>query len=136
MVLDLGQNCCDKEGMDKSLAVISSIPFFSGLSREQLADVGRIAVEKRFRKGEIIFSEGDEGDGFYLVIDGRIKVFKLSADGKEHILHVFAAGQTARSRYLRASSFRRTPRRSPTRARCSFPGPLSWPSSAITPSWP
>ena len=79
--------------MDKSLAIISSIPFFSGLSREQLADVGRIAVEKRFRKGEIIFSEGDEGDGFYLVIDGRIKVFKLSADGKEHILHVFAAGQ-------------------------------------------
>lgn len=92
-VLDLGQNCCDKEGMDKSLAIICSIPFFSGLSREQLADVGRIAVEKRFRKGEVIFSEGDEGDGFYLVIDGRVKVFKLSADGKEHILHVFAAGQ-------------------------------------------
>ena len=92
-VLDLGQNCCDKEGMDKSLAIICSIPFFSGLSREQLAEVGRIAVEKRFRKGEVIFSEGDEGDGFYLVIDGRVKVFKLSADGKEHILHVFAAGQ-------------------------------------------
>lgn len=79
--------------MDKSSAIISSIPFFSGLSREQLADVGRIAVEKRYRKGEIIFSEGDEGDGFYLVIDGRIKIFKLSADGKEHILHVFASGQ-------------------------------------------
>jgi CRP-like cAMP-binding protein len=92
-VLDLGQNCCDKEGMDKSLAIICSIPFFSGLSREQLAEVGRIAVEKRFRKGEVIFSEGDEGDGFYLVIDGRVKVFKLSADGKEQILHVFAAGQ-------------------------------------------
>jgi CRP-like cAMP-binding protein len=92
-VLDLGRNCCDKEGMDKSLAIICSIPFFSGLSREQLAEVGRIAVEKRFRKGEVIFSEGDEGDGFYLVIDGRVKVFKLSADGKEHILHVFAAGQ-------------------------------------------
>jgi len=91
-VLDSGQNCCEKERMDKSLAIISAIPFFSGLSREQLADVGRIAVEKRFRKGEIIFSEGDEGDGFYLVIDGRVKVFKLSADGKEHILHVFAAG--------------------------------------------
>ncbi len=92
-VLDLGQNCCDKEGMDKALAIISAIPFFSGLSREQLDDVGRIAVEKRFRKGEVIFSEGDEGDGFYLVIDGRVKIFKLSADGKEHILHVFAAGQ-------------------------------------------
>jgi len=93
-VLDLGRNCCNKEGMDKALAIISAIPFFSGLSREQLADVGRIAVEKRFRKGEVIFSEGDEGDGFYLVIDGRVKIFKLSADGKEHILHVFAAGQT------------------------------------------
>ena len=92
-VLDLGRNCCNKEGMDKILAIISAIPFFSGLSREQLAKVGRIAVEKRFRKGQVIFSEGDEGDGFYLVIDGRVKVFKLSADGKEHILHVFAAGQ-------------------------------------------
>ena len=92
-VLDLGRNCCNKEGMDKALAIISAIPFFSGLSREQLAEVGRIAVEKRFRKGQVIFSEGDEGDGFYLVIDGRVKVFKLSADGKEHILHVFATGQ-------------------------------------------
>jgi CRP/FNR family transcriptional regulator, dissimilatory nitrate respiration regulator len=79
--------------MTSSGTLLSAIPFFSGLGPDQLAEVGRIALEKRFAKGEVIFSEGDEGDGFYLVLEGTIKVFKLSPDGKEHILHLFSSGR-------------------------------------------
>jgi CRP/FNR family transcriptional regulator len=79
--------------MDAAFKLLSSIPFFSGLSTDQLAEVGRIAVEKLYAKGEVIFSEGDEGDGFYLVLDGTVKIFKLSPDGKEHILHLFSKGR-------------------------------------------
>lgn len=80
--------------MEKIIDVIARIPVFSGLSRGQLADLQAIVLEKNFGKGELIFSEGDEGDGFYIILAGRVKVFKLSADGKEHILHIFAPGQT------------------------------------------
>jgi CRP/FNR family transcriptional regulator len=49
-------------------------------------------MRRRFTKGEAIFLEGQETAGFYLVEEGRIKVFKLSPDGKEHILHVVEPG--------------------------------------------
>ena len=48
-----------------------------------------IVVDQVFRRGQIIFSEGDEGTGFYVVIWGRVKIFKLSSEGKEQILHIF-----------------------------------------------
>lgn len=51
------------------------------------------ALEQVFKKGQIIFSEGEDGTGFYLVIKGRIKVFKLSPDGKEQILHILGPGE-------------------------------------------
>jgi CRP/FNR family transcriptional regulator len=76
----------------KSSELLSSIPFFSGLSTDELNEVGRVAFEKYFNKGEIIFSDGEEGDGSYLIIEGTVKVFKLSLHGKEHILHFFSSG--------------------------------------------
>ncbi len=36
----------------------------------------------------MFFSEGDEGIGFYIILSGKVKIFKLSADGKEQILHI------------------------------------------------
>ena len=43
-------------------------------------------------KGEIIFQEGDRGEGFYIVAAGQIKVFKISFEGKEQILHIYGPG--------------------------------------------
>lgn len=40
----------------------------------------------------MIFHEGDKGDGFYMVEKGKIKVFKLSFEGKEQILHIYGPG--------------------------------------------
>ncbi len=42
----------------------------------------------------MIFHEGDKGDGFYMVEKGKIKVFKLSFEGKEQILHIYGPGNT------------------------------------------
>lgn len=75
--------------MRKALNIVSSIPLFDKLPEDQLRDVTQIALDKHFRKGQVIFSEGDEANGFYVVVDGRVKVFKLSVEGKEQILHIF-----------------------------------------------
>jgi CRP/FNR family transcriptional regulator len=80
--------------MDKAADVIARIPLFSGLNRGQLAHFLGIALEKSFGRGELIFCEDDEGNGFYVILSGTVKIFKLSPDGKEHILHIFTAGQT------------------------------------------
>ena len=78
--------------MNKTYNILSSIPTFSGLSETQLEEIKQIIVNRHYNKGEIIFSEGDEGNGFYVVADGKVKIFKSSIDGKEQILHICGQG--------------------------------------------
>ena len=79
--------------MKKNLNIISTIPLFNGLPEDQIAAIKKIAIEKQISKGEIIVSEGDEGEGFFVIAEGRVKVFKVSSEGKEQILHIFGPGQ-------------------------------------------
>ena len=72
---------------------IAAIPLFEGLPEESLKDLADIVVSTIFIKGQIIFSEGDEGNGLYVVISGRVKIFKVSSEGKEQILHIFGLGE-------------------------------------------
>ena len=65
---------------------------FQGLPEDQLEKLVRISEERAYGRGEMIFSEGSEGNGFYLVLAGQVKVFKLSFDGKEQILHILGPG--------------------------------------------
>lgn len=72
---------------------IGAVPLFKGLPQEQLAALAAIAVEQDFGRGQLIFSEGDHGAGFYVVLQGRVKIFKLSLEGKEQILHFMGPGE-------------------------------------------
>jgi len=72
---------------------IASIPLFQGLSGEYHDELAMIVVDQEFQRGGLIFSEGDAGTGFYVIIDGRVKIFKLSFDGKEQILHILGPGE-------------------------------------------
>lgn len=72
---------------------IGMVPLFQGLPPEQLKDLAGIVVTKMFKRGDPIFSEGDEATGLYVAASGRIKIFKLSSDGKEQILHIFGSGE-------------------------------------------
>ena len=46
-------------------------------------------MERTYPRHSPIFSEGDEGKGFYVVLSGKVKIFKVALDGKEQILHIF-----------------------------------------------
>ncbi|MBW6486542.1 MAG: Crp/Fnr family transcriptional regulator [Syntrophobacterales bacterium] len=72
---------------------IASVPLFEGLPVEQLQDLARIMAAKSIKRGQVIFSEGDEAEGFYVIVSGRVKIFKLSPDGKEQILHISSQGE-------------------------------------------
>jgi CRP/FNR family transcriptional regulator len=79
--------------MENIIHIISKMPLFNGLPQDQLEEIRRIAVSRHFKKNEIIFTEGDTANGFYLVADGKVKVFKASSDGKEQILHILGPGE-------------------------------------------
>ena len=78
--------------MDKILEIISNTPLFNGLNELQLKAVRRIAVDRFIGKGKTVFLEGDTADGFFIVADGRVKIFKVSMEGKEQIFHIYGPG--------------------------------------------
>ncbi|HDM10873.1 MAG TPA: Crp/Fnr family transcriptional regulator [Desulfobacteraceae bacterium] len=72
---------------------IASIPLFESLSRKHLGELSMIVVDQIFKKGQEIFSEGEDGTGFYVVVSGRVKIYKVSWEGREQILHIFGPGE-------------------------------------------
>ncbi|MFP4049319.1 MAG: Crp/Fnr family transcriptional regulator [Desulfovermiculus sp.] len=72
---------------------LRDVPLFQGLPEKQIRELKDISLEMKFEKNQTIFSQGDPGKGFYVVIQGRVKVYKLSLDGREQILHVFGPGE-------------------------------------------
>ena len=79
--------------MKRNLGIISATPLFRGLPEKQLKEIEQIAVDRDFNKGEVIFLEGDDGNGFFLIAEGLIKIFKVSSEGKEQILHILGPGE-------------------------------------------
>ncbi|MFZ7111272.1 MAG: Crp/Fnr family transcriptional regulator [Desulfatiglandales bacterium] len=75
------------------LEILASVPLFRGLPAGQLKDLASIAKDRIVERRHAIFMEGDEGEGFYLLISGRVKIFKVSLEGKEQILHIFGPGE-------------------------------------------
>jgi CRP/FNR family transcriptional regulator len=74
--------------------LLRKAPLFAALPDDDLRRVADLAVSRRFAKKETVFREGDRAEGFFVVASGKVKVFKLSGEGKEQILHVLDAGQT------------------------------------------
>ena len=78
----------------KAIDILRKTLLFATLPDDDLRRVADLAVSRRFAKKEAVFQEGDRADGFFIVASGKVKVFKLSGEGKEQILHVLEAGQT------------------------------------------
>lgn len=75
-------------------AVIKKCPLFSGVTDEDLDRLVAVAKFREVEKGELLFSEGETAKGFFVVAEGAIKIFKLSPEGKERILHIVHPGST------------------------------------------
>ena len=76
----------------KNSELIKKFTFFSGLQEDDLEKIASISKETAYRKNALIFSEGQRGEAFYFIISGRIKIYRINEDGKEHILHILGEG--------------------------------------------
>jgi CRP-like cAMP-binding protein len=66
----------DKKGAN---VLLKKVPLFSRLSEKALASIVKVAIEKEFKSGTQIVSEGDTGTGFYLIISGSTEVSRSGA---------------------------------------------------------
>ena len=73
---------------------VKKIFLFSDLSDNEAKLIYENSVFKTFDKGEIIFFDSEPYQGFYGVLEGSVKIYKISKDGKEHIIHFIEKGNT------------------------------------------
>jgi CRP/FNR family transcriptional regulator len=75
-------------------ATLRSCQLFSGLPPTELSAIAEFCVLRNLAKGEFLFREGDPSEGFYVMQKGAINVHRVSAAGKEQIIHVFRPGES------------------------------------------
>ncbi len=73
--------------MDK-LSILKKAPLFSSLAERELKDLADFCVERRLGKGELLFMEGDEARGMYIIAEGAVKAYRESPSGREQVIHV------------------------------------------------
>lgn len=72
--------------------LLRKIPLFRRISAADRERIAAVAHLKAWKRGDLIFAEGDPGDTFLTILDGRVKVFKATPAGKEIILEIFGPG--------------------------------------------
>ena len=71
---------------------LKSVPLFAGLEEQQVDRLAQRAVPRRAEAGTLLFAEGDDCQGLYVIFSGALKIFKLSAQGREQVLAVERSG--------------------------------------------
>lgn len=84
---DMGQ----KDDTDV-VEILRSTPLFADLDEDELDTLGGMVSWRLFKRNDIIFREGEAYRGFFLVVEGQVLVYKLSAEGRMLILHICRPG--------------------------------------------
>lgn len=84
--------CSHNHDCNKDKICISKVPIFSGLNWDEIMEVANITTNLKFKKGEVIFLQGDTIDKLYVINEGRVKISKISEDGKEQIIRILDPG--------------------------------------------
>ena len=77
----------------KSIVFLKKIRPFSSLTDEETWFIRKISSEVSYKEGHKIFTEATEGNGFYIVLSGRVKIVKESALKKEEVIAMIKEGE-------------------------------------------
>ena len=81
----------------KEMAVVNTLrscQLFTGLPVVDLEAIAKATLVKSLERGEYLFHEGDPANGFYVVQRGAVNVHRVTATGKEQVIHVFRTGDS------------------------------------------
>ena len=79
--------------MTQDEQIVRRAPLFTALDDAAAASLRGSMENVRLGKGAILFSEGDEGDHLYVIVEGKLKLGTSSGDGRENLLSVLGPGE-------------------------------------------
>ncbi len=68
--------------------VLARAGLFQGVAPEAAEALAESLEYSDFGRGEIVFSEGEQGDTLYIVVSGKVKIGRRATDGRENMLSV------------------------------------------------
>lgn len=80
--------------MSDRSTLIRAVPYFAELSPPELVAVEQNLIERRLTADQIGFLEGDRAAGLFLIVAGRAKIYRISADGREQVLALLRPGDS------------------------------------------
>ena len=72
--------------------LLRTVPIFAELDDTAIASLARLSQKRRCAKDSPVFFENEQGDFFFMILEGRIKVTILGDDGREVILSMLSPG--------------------------------------------
>lgn len=81
------------ENLDDTIDLVRSVPYFAHLDEIALEAVAQSAISRHYGRGEVIFLEGDPCAGLCIIEEGRVKIYKLSQDGREQVVKLIGRGE-------------------------------------------
>jgi len=79
---------------DLALAAMTSSALFAALDDGAVRAFHDACLTRRFPAGAVLFTPNESADRFFVVLEGSVKIYKLSMRGDEQILHVYGPGET------------------------------------------
>jgi CRP/FNR family transcriptional regulator, cyclic AMP receptor protein len=73
--------------------IVRSAPLFAALDEDAASSLRQSMVEVSLGRSEELFSEGDQGDRLYVIVEGKIKLGRSSSDGRENLLAILGPGE-------------------------------------------
>jgi CRP-like cAMP-binding protein len=78
----------------EDLRIASRIAIFAGLKPETVARLIAPATIVTLSHGECLFHQGDPAVAFFIIVDGWMKLYRLTMGGDEAVIHILTKGES------------------------------------------
>lgn len=86
---DVHSHCCSSEHE----TCIELVPIFKGLTEEEMLEIAGITSSRVLEKGELAYRAGEVTNTMFVVHTGKLKLYRLTANGKEQVLQIIGPGE-------------------------------------------
>ncbi len=74
--------------------VVKSTPLFGAMPMDVTVSLAGSAGPRSYEKGTLLFQQGDPASAFYVILDGWVKLARITPEGSEAVVGVFSRGET------------------------------------------